>query len=632
MKQNKVLFVLILALFAVQGISFAQYETRQDVIWARMVPAGTITLDGNLNEAAWDQAESVDVIYGTPGPLPTSAWRPEFQEEAYTDPTHATVKFLTSDDNQLYLGFIIPDSSIGGIQDWARWDGILMSVKDKLDETRPALAVEYFYTWWYVNIEPLILPGAPPRFIGRYGNFDDTTRTPEQIEAWDAVTVVNGMSNDAGRDESWVVEMRVNLNNLGYDVTAPGGDIVAMNFSIWDCDYLFEGDPAAIASARTWFQSPWGNANANNVARVFARPDVTTSTTTLPVVMPDVVLPNGDNLPAPVIDGMLDEEVWGGAYKFNIAWGDEALRNSYPTAGPLSSGQFQPEIGGNPRPPVVDPSFATIKMFFRDNYLYMAADVNDQVVQGSDEFDRIDGVQFILGDPSSLNDDNMMIFRRLRVNFDASGDPQAYEYLPVLIDSNAAEFAVALKGGTTVNNHTDVDSGYTIEMRVDMTHLGYSARQQDILLFAGVMLADGDSFDDPLADYGTRTWWFREHDGGPAAAWIVLDPNLPVGVDDNQQAVIPDRLELYGNYPNPFNPGTKIKFSIPEMGNVSISVFNAIGQEIKAINYNSTSSGPQEYYFDASDLTSGVYLYKVTFRSSSNSIVQTNSGKMVLIK
>jgi hypothetical protein len=130
---------------------FAQSQPRQDVVWAKMVPAGSITLDGNLNEGAWAQASTINVVYGQPGPLPTSGWRPEFQEPSYFDKTNASVKFLVSTDNQLFLSFYIPDSSIGGIADWARWDGILMSVKDKKSTNRPAPPVEYFYTWWYVN-------------------------------------------------------------------------------------------------------------------------------------------------------------------------------------------------------------------------------------------------------------------------------------------------------------------------------------------------------------------------------------------------------------------------------------------------------------------------------------------------
>ncbi len=634
MKKHNYFVSIILVLILMCGGAAAQYADRTDVVWARMVPAGSITLDGNLDEAVWSQAETVEVVYGTPGPLPTSAWRPEFQEEAYFDQTNATIKFLVSDDNQLYLGFYIPDSSIGGTQDWARWDGILMSIKDKLDPTRPGLAVEYFYTWWYVNIPQYLQPGVPPRFVGRYGNFDDTTRTPEQISAWDAASKILGVSNDdSAPDTAWIVEMRIDLGVLGYDVTVPEGDIIAMNFSIWDGDWIFSGQPSRIASSRAWFQSPWGNANAINVARVFGRQDVTTSTTTLPYVAPDVVVPNGSNFTDPVIDGKLDDPVWEGAYSFNIAWGDEELRNSYPTTGPLSSGQFQPELGGNPRPPVVDPAFAEIKMFFKDKYLYLAADVDDQLVQGSEEYDKIDGVQFIIGDRSQVNLDNIMVFQRLRITFNALGEADAYEYLPMLVDSGYAEFGVHLKGATTVNNNLDIDEGYQIELKVDLTKFGYPADLGDKLVFMGIMLADGDSFDDPLANYGTRTWWFREHDGGPACAWMVLDPLTPVSVQEKNLALIPNRLELYGNYPNPFNPSTKIKFAVPENGDVTITLFNSLGEEVVNTKISSVSAGLNEFHLNASSLTSGVYFYRVEFKGlSSTKNIQSAAGKMILMK
>ncbi len=90
----------------------AQYPAREDVVWARSTAGETITLDGVLNEAAWAQAESIQVIYGVSGPLPSSGYRSEYQPEANTDSTRATVNFLIN-GNQLYLGFTIPDSSIG---------------------------------------------------------------------------------------------------------------------------------------------------------------------------------------------------------------------------------------------------------------------------------------------------------------------------------------------------------------------------------------------------------------------------------------------------------------------------------------------------------------------------------------
>ena len=635
MKKRK-LFFIIFALFIWQSIMFAQSSDREDVVWARMVPSGTITLDGNLNEDAWSNAEEVKVIYGKQGPLPTSAWRPEFQEEVYFDQTNATVKFLVSTDNQLYLAFNIPDSSVGGTKDWARWDGILMSVKNKSSENRPAPADEYFYTWWLEGLpEDMKTPvaGSSPRFIGKWGTWADTTRTPEGKAAWDAVTKVIGISNDdSSPDQGWIVEMRIDLGAQGYDVTVPNGDVVAMNFSIWDCDWVNGTDPSRIASSRTWFQSPWGNANANNVARVFASPDVTTTSTSLPVIEADIVVPNAVNYSAPLIDGKLNEDVWQGAVNFNIEWDNVELRNSYPTVGPLTSGQFQPELGGNPRPPILDPAFTNIKMFFKDHYIYLAADVNDQLIQGSEEYDKIDGVSFIIGDRSSLTGDNQMDFRAFRVSFDASGNSAAYDYLPVITDTGKAEWAVLTKGTSTVNNNSDVDEGYQIEMKLDLTFLGYPADLGDKLLFMGVMLADGDSFEDPLANYGSRTWFFREHGGGPAAAWVVLNQDLLVGVENVNNVYIPKNIEIFGNYPNPFNPSTKLRFAVPEAGNVKIAIYNSIGQLVNSETLSVTTGGIHEYQFNGANISSGVYYYRISLSGSSKNTYDSKVGKMILLK
>jgi len=98
------LWASIMVILLVQGLLFAQYPDRQDVIWARTAPAGSITMDGQLTESEWAAAESFNLVYGELGFLPTSGWRSEFQEEAITDPTNATIKFLVTSDNQLWLG------------------------------------------------------------------------------------------------------------------------------------------------------------------------------------------------------------------------------------------------------------------------------------------------------------------------------------------------------------------------------------------------------------------------------------------------------------------------------------------------------------------------------------------------
>jgi hypothetical protein len=634
MKRLSTLALIAFGIFTMTAAVLGQSVKRQDVVWARNTAGAKITLDGKFDEPAWAKAESLVVKYGDSKALPTSGWRAEFQPDAVSDPTNAVVKFL-SDGNYLYVGFIIPDSSIGGTKDWARWDAVLMSIKDRTSKTRPLPALEFFYTWWLsgLNDTGTAWVGRPPRFLGTYGDWDGTGRSAEFVQIWDAATVVDGKANDSLPDKGWNTEMRFDLSKLGYNPTGPDGDVVELNFSIWDGDNIFGTNPETVSETRTHWQSPWGNANGNNVGRIYVKPSVTINTTTLPEVAPDVIIPNGAKLPAPVIDGSLSEECWKGAYTFNIAWDDTVLRAKYPGVGPYQSGQWQPELVTGSKPPILDPSFATVKMFFRDNYLYFGADINDQIVQGTETYDKVDGIALSLGDRVSKNAENAMDFRFLRVNFGLDGNAAAYDFLPTLIDSGYAQYAVKLKGGTTVNKNNDVDSGYVVEMKIDLTRLGYSKDLGDHLLFGGVMLSDGDSFDDPANNYGSRTWWFRENAGGPATPWMYMDPNTFItDVKKEEGSVIPNTLVLKGNYPNPFNPVTVISYSAPFQGVAVLSIYNQLGQLVSKVNSVSVNQGTNNLNFNASGLASGVYFYQIKMSSNSGRNYESAVGKMMLLK
>jgi len=88
----------------------------------------------------------------------------------------------------------------------------------------------------------------------------------------------------------------------------------------------------------------------------------------------------------------------------------------------------------------------------------------------------------------------------------------------------------------------------------------------------------------------------------------------------------PLTFDLAQNYPNPFNPSTNIKYSVPESGNIRLSVFNIVGEEVAVLVNGFSQAGFFEVTFDASNLSTGVYLYKL---QSANSV---QMKKMVLLK
>lgn len=89
---------------------------------------------------------------------------------------------------------------------------------------------------------------------------------------------------------------------------------------------------------------------------------------------------------------------------------------------------------------------------------------------------------------------------------------------------------------------------------------------------------------------------------------------------------IPKKFALSQNYPNPFNPTTKIKFDVPKNGNVTLEVFNNLGQVVSTLHNGYTKAGYYETDFDGSKLTSGIYYYRIT----SNDFTETK--KMILVK
>lgn len=99
-----------------------------------------------------------------------------------------------------------------------------------------------------------------------------------------------------------------------------------------------------------------------------------------------------------------------------------------------------------------------------------------------------------------------------------------------------------------------------------------------------------------------------------------------MGTPNEQVELHPERFMLSQNYPNPFNPSTNIAFNLPSAGEVSLKVYNLLGQEVATLIDGKLGSGSHTVSFNASQLTSGMYIYRFQTRNH----LQTK--KMMLIK
>jgi hypothetical protein len=96
---------------------------------------------------------------------------------------------------------------------------------------------------------------------------------------------------------------------------------------------------------------------------------------------------------------------------------------------------------------------------------------------------------------------------------------------------------------------------------------------------------------------------------------------------------LPENFDLVGNYPNPFNPITTIKYALPQNSNVILEVYNILGEKVAGLVNEVKSAGYHEAQFNAgSNLSSGIYIYRMTTNSLETGERFVKSAKMLLLK
>ena len=162
---------------------------------------------------------------------------------------------------------------------------------------------------------------------------------------------------------------------------------------------------------------------------------------------------------------------------------------------------------------------------------------------------------------------------------------------------------------------------------------------------ANVSTADYDDVDTFLSEQGlqngeseTYLWTVFVTDGSDtlqvrssffddyAPIFRVLTLEKALLTSNDFESGTPDAFALEQNYPNPFNPTTNIKFSLPKTADVSLTIYNMLGQKVSTLINEKMNSGFHIVPFDASNLSSGMYIYRIKAGSF------TSTKKMLLIK
>ncbi len=199
------------------------------------------------------------------------------------------------------------------------------------------------------------------------------------------------------------------------------------------------------------------------------------------------------------------------------------------------------------------------------------------------------------------------------------GEPMDSMMVSIIItpvnDAPIAEFSANVDGSTV--SFADMSSD-----AIDMQAGGIVAWEWNF--------GDGTTSNDqnPTYDYGTTgdfTVTLKVTDNGGLTDTFEGNVNI-MTVSNEVNGAVPTEFAIAQNYPNPFNPSTNINYSLPEASKVSIVVYDMLGQRVAQLVNAEKSAGYHTVTFDASALSSGMYVYQI----KAGSFSQTK--KMMLIK
>ena len=142
----------------------------------------------------------------------------------------------------------------------------------------------------------------------------------------------------------------------------------------------------------------------------------------------------------------------------------------------------------------------------------------------------------------------------------------------------------------------------------------------DVVQYVSEKIIDGDDTNDELAKDLAES----VNNQQMIASGIVDEGDILFKVSSETGEVL--TYDLENNYPNPFNPSTRIKYQIPDAGFVTLKVYDVLGNEVATLVTENKETGRYNITFDAAALSSGVYIYQL----SVNDYLSTK--KMVLLR
>jgi hypothetical protein len=171
----------------------------------------------------------------------------------------------------------------------------------------------------------------------------------------------------------------------------------------------------------------------------------------------------------------------------------------------------------------------------------------------------------------------------------------------------------------------DVADGWNLEFGIPLEKLGIASSLNH---WYGFELQLNDNDTDKRDDM--RRWWSWNNISWSNASWFgtaeLLGPNGRTAVDEKEAPGVAKGYALSQNYPNPFNPTTTIPYALKSNGRVRLAVYDLMGKEVAVLVDGIQAAGNHQAQFAGTNLTSGIYFYKLQAGD------QVFTKKMTLVK
>ncbi len=531
-----------------------------------------VVIDGVLNAEEWpEDLPALKFQIGANGSdkifVPTGS---AIVKESYTDISTTYVKFQ-HDNKNLYISLNSDDQQVCRFGDSWEGDGLFMKIKDASGSD-----VEFKLYYNLAGTDPDIHYEGPD-----YG---------EGAAVKGTGTIVNDSTNVDG---GYTAELKISLEGLGYS-NIPDSLHLLMN--IFDPDDYSDGVGAWGANgsyAKQWWGSEWGPDMRTLVLEKETDPQsLTAFNSSVPMV----------------VDGVLDE----------VSWTADIPYLKFQIGGTSEGNAFMPTGGAVVKETYTDVSTTFVRFIHDADNLYISLESDDQQVCRFGDSWEGDGLFMKVKDATGTD-----VEFKLYYNL-AGADPEIHYEGP------AHSEGAGVKGeGTIVNDSTNVDGGYTAELRISLSGLGFANMPDSLQLLINVF--DPDDYSDGVGAWGAngsyaKQWWGSEW--GPDMRTVYLSDLTSV---DDPASSIPSSFRVFQNYPNPFNPTTKIQFKLPATTDVKVEVFNSLGAKIATLANGKLSAGAHTlewngYSSSGQQAASGVYFYRVVTPK------QSVTKKMLLIK